>query len=293
MSRAAWYAALAERAAAEGFFEPLGRDHAAVFVNAGDTLLVTFESRQGIQGLSPTGEPLGFEMVRATGWSHLALISEGDTWFRDPELYDLFDRLGDDGFFDTFARVVFYGAGPCGYAAAAFSVAAPGAVVVAVSPQATLDPRLSGWDDRFFEHRAGDFTSRYGYAPEMLDAAAGAFVLYDPREPLDAMHAALFHGPGRTLLRLPFFGDAPQTELLEMGLLFRILARAGAGKLDAGIFARMLRARRDHPPYLRNLLARLELEERVGLIEMLCRNVTARLHAPRFQRRLDDLRAAG
>ena len=34
-------------------------------------------------------------------------------------------------------------------------------------------------------------TSRYGYAPDMLDAAHRGWVLYDPRERLDAMHSAL------------------------------------------------------------------------------------------------------
>jgi hypothetical protein len=50
------------------------------------------------------------------------------------------------GFFDDFDQVVFYGAGQCGYAAAAFSVATPGATVVAIQPQATLDPRVTEWD---------------------------------------------------------------------------------------------------------------------------------------------------
>jgi hypothetical protein len=42
----------------------------------------------------------------------------------------------DDGFFDEFEQVIFYGSGSSGYAAAAFSVAAPGATVIAVQPQA-------------------------------------------------------------------------------------------------------------------------------------------------------------
>ena len=108
------------------------------------------------------------------------MVAEGQSWFRDPAVFAYFDRLVDDGFFDEFERVIFYGAGPCGYAAAAYSVAAPGATVVAVQPQATLDPRMTEWDDRFVEMRRTSFTDRYGYAPDMLDAADQAFVLYDP-----------------------------------------------------------------------------------------------------------------
>ena len=97
-----------------------------------------------------------------------------------------------DKFFDDFDQVVFYGAGPRGYAAAAFSVAAPGATIVALQPQATLDPRVTEWDDRHLKIRRTHFTSLYGYAPDMLDAAKQAYVIYDPYERLDAAHAAMF-----------------------------------------------------------------------------------------------------
>lgn len=63
-------------------------------------------------------------MVKTRQWSSLSLISEGDTWFRDPAVYRYFDRLVDDRFFEGFDEVLFFGAGPCGYAAAAFSVCA-------------------------------------------------------------------------------------------------------------------------------------------------------------------------
>ena len=41
-----------------------------------------------------------------------------------------------------------------------------------MQPQATLDPRVAEWDDRFLHMRRTDFTDRYGYAPDMLDAAS-------------------------------------------------------------------------------------------------------------------------
>ena len=48
----------------------------------------------------------------------------------------------------------------------------------------------------------------------------------------------------------------------------------------------MMRARRDHPPYLRNLLASLDGDGREMLALALAQNVTSRMHAPRFTRRL-------
>lgn len=291
LSRREWLAALRDIGTQMGFSEPLGPDHAGVFVEAGDTLLVSFESVSGIETLSDTRTPIGFEMVSARDWSVLSVLCHRETWFRAPELYDFFDQLQDDGFFDDFETVIFYGAGPCGYAAAAYSVAAPGAKVLLVQPQATLDPRVTEWDDRFPEMRSVDFTSRYGYAPDMLDAADAGYVLYDPREPLDAMHAALFRRPNVTRFRMPSMGSAIQGDLLGMGILEPMLDAVAEDRLDAAEFAQLYRARREHSAYLRRLMYHVDRKSRFGLTRMLCENVVQRLNFPRFRRRLNGLKA--
>ena len=179
------------------------------------------------------------------GWSSLSVMSDGQSWFRDREVYAYFDDLIDDGFFEEFDNVVFYGAGPCGYAAAAYSIAAPGARVLALQPQATLDPRVAEWDERFIRQRRLDFTSRYGYAPDMIDAAQEAFVIYDPEELEDAMHAALFTRPNVHKLRLRHAGGALQFSLRNMKILSRLIALGGTGRLTPEIFAKLARARRE------------------------------------------------
>ncbi len=194
----------------------------------------------------------------------------------------------DDGFFDEFDRVIFLGAGPCGYAAAAYSVTAPGATVIALAPQATLTPERAGWDTRFAEARRLDFTSRYGYAPEMCEAAAQAFVLYDPAEAEDAMHGALFAAAGATPVRTRHTGPALADLLEASGALGRIVAAAAEGRLDAPALARALRARRDHLPWLRRLLSELEARGQPARVKRLCSHVLARgRRAPRFRRALD------
>ena len=286
-----WLRAVEAVAEEDGYFQPLGNRHFSAFIERDTTLLVTFETYQGMHALSDKAQPLGWDMVRNHDWSHLCIASDGDTWFRAEEIYAYMDRLIDDGFFDEFDQVLFYGAGPCGYAAAAYSVAAPGAAVVAIQPQATLDPRITEWDDRFTDMRICDFTTRYGYAPDMLDAAARVFVLYDPKETLDAMHAALFTRPNVTKLRMPRMGDALQTDLLELDQLDPLLQAAAEGTLDTARFAELYRARRDYLPYLRNLAQALASQGREPLLEALYANVTARMNAPRFARRLERIRA--
>ncbi len=286
----AWREQLAKIGEDVGFFEPLGPRHHALFDERGDTLLVAFETYAGISALHEDARPVALDVAEAEEWSLLSVVSKNDTWFRDEAVYAFFDQLTDDGFFDDFDRVVFYGAGPCGYAAAAFSVSAPGATVVAAQPQATLDPRLTGWDERFTEYRRMTFTDRYGYAPDMIDAALRAYVLYDPRETLDAMHSALFHRDGVTRLPMPFMGSGLQGALLEMDILQPVLSAAADGTLDTLSFAKLMRARRDNGPYLRKLLAKVEADQRLELVRLLCENVAARKSAPRFRRRLRALR---
>jgi hypothetical protein len=291
-----WLSELAAVAQENGFFRSLGSKHFSAFVQRGDTLVVTFETIEGMRSLSPRAEPMGWKLVREQGWSHLCIASNGDTWFRDTHVYGQFDQLIDDGFFDQFETIVFYGAGPGGYAAAAFSVAAPGSQVVMIQPQATLDPRVTEWDTRFPHMRRTEFTSRYAYAPDMLDACEKSFVLFDPTEHLDGMHAALFIQAGATPLAMRNAGNELQTALMRMKILFPLLTKAADHTLNRETFAKMYRARRKNRTYLRRLLFILDAKGRDELTYLLLKNVSSRMRAPLFSRRLAKLekkRAAG
>ncbi|SLN52150.1 hypothetical protein PEL8287_02733 [Roseovarius litorisediminis] len=277
-----WLEALSDIIDEDGYVETLGDKHVAAFLEEKQTLLVTFDTHKRVRAQSEIAHPLGWTMVRALGWSHLALVSNGDTWFRNERVYAYFDRLVDDGFFDEFDQVIFYGAGPCGYAAAAFSVVAPGAKVLVLQPQATLDPRLTEWDDRFLRMRRTAFDDRYGYAPDMLEAAAQAFVLYDPEVELDAMHAALFYRPHIERIRTRFLGPRLDEALIRMQLLPRLLAQLSADKLTPLSLARLLRERHKDPEYQTNLLRRLTIDDRSLLTSILCRKVLQQRDEPKF-----------
>ena len=288
-TQAEWLARLQDIGDELGYFERLGKRHAAFFTDDSPILLVTFETIGAIRGATEGQMPLGFRIARANGWSHLSIIADGETWYRDPALYGYFDRLVDDAFFEDFDRVVFYGAGQGGYAAAAYSVTAPGATVVAAQPIATLDPSVTEWDDRFKEHRRLNFTDRYGYAPDMIDGAAEVFVVYDPEEPLDAMQAALFTRPFVTKLRCRNLGEAIEPALQHMDILAPVLAEACRGILTPQSFYRLYRARHGYRPYLRTLMERAESQGRLLLAALVARQVATHMDAPRFRRKLRDL----
>ncbi len=289
LTDAEWRDALRDIAQTDGYFSSLGRNHAAVFVERShETLFVSFETLFGIRSISESGLPLAFDVSENRNWSHLTLISEKQDWFREETIYEYFDRLVDYGFFEEFDNVIFYGAGMCGYAAAALSVAAPGATVILISPQATLDRPLSQWDTRFPISRRLEFKSRYGYAPEMLEAAQNAFVLYDPDDSEDAMHASLFRGSNVHHHRYRRgSAGAIDADLRAMALISHFVRFAETNELTPARLAKLMRARKMHVPYLRALLARVLAEDRPALTAMLCRAVLAKQSIPRFARHLE------
>lgn len=290
LDRDDWLSALADMGEETGHFERMGPQHADLFIDAGRTLLVTFETMEAARA-RPGARPRGMDIAAAHGWSALACLSDGDTWFRDRAVWGTFDRLSDDGFFEDFERVLFFGAGSCGYAAATLSVAAPGARVLAIRPQATLTPTLAGWDRRFPATRRTDFTSRYGYGPDMIDAAAQVDIVFDPMIAPDAIHAALFTRANVRTHRCTWAGPRTEVALDQLNLVTPLIEAAMAGELTHAAFGRLWRARRGSPAYLRLLLKRLEAANRPGLLRRLCAYGITTRDRQVFARKLDELAA--
>jgi hypothetical protein len=288
--RASWLRAIDDIGEEAGYFQTLGARHWAYFVDDSPTLLVTFQTVDAIRA-NATQLPSGDAIARKHGWSHLCIIADGDTWYRDPAVYRFFDRQVDDAFFEDFDSVVFYGAGMGGYGACAFSVTAPGATVLAISPRATLDPARAGWDKRDRAQRRLDFQSRYGYGPDMTEGAGQVFVAYDPEFAPDAMHAALYHRRWVTDLHTHHLNDQVETGLAQMGILTPMIEAAATGKLSPKSFARLWRARRKFAPYLKTLLIKAKSSQHPSREFHICNNATRRLNAPAFRQRLAELEA--
>lgn len=279
---------LEELTAEEGHFEPVGTRHWALFEDAGTTLLVTFEQIDTIIA-SESVMPWGHSFARERGWSHLCLIADGDTYYRDGAVYRHFDRLVDDAFFEDFDRVLFYGHGHGAHAACAFAVASPGAHVLALNPRAALAGREVAWDRRNLAARRLDFTSRYGYAPDMLEGASKVVVVHDLTVREEAMQSALFRAPWVTRLSAPLMGERIEWALRHMGVLPQMIDAAMEGRLTHALYAGLWRKRRAFSPYLRALLEKAEGAKRRTLAIAICQSVTRRLKAPHFARRLAKL----
>ncbi len=205
-TRAEWLSHLGQIGAQHGFFERLGPDHLALFVQEGDVLVVSFDKAGRVFAQADDGMPLGFAAVKRRQWSLLNIMALRETGFRDEDLFDFFDGLSQQGFFDSFEQVIFLGFGAlCGHAACSYSAAAPGSHVLATNPAATLLAERAGFDRRFRHLRGRDF-SRYGDAPAALSTAGRAVIVYDPTDAPSAAHAGQFRGDAITQIPLRFAG---------------------------------------------------------------------------------------
>ncbi len=279
------------------FVRAVGDGHWAAFAEGSETLVVTFETVDDIANGADPDLPRAHALRDAFGWSALSLIAAKTDWFRADVVFELFDELTEKGLFDAFERVLFFGAGTSAHAACAYSVASPGATVFAIAPQATLTPARSGSDARYPQARVLDFTSRYGYAPDMLDGADEAHVFYDPAVVADAAHAAQFNRPHIRHHPLRHFGDTPQAMLEEGGMLHGLFALYDEDNLTPARIARTLRARRTTRSYLLELTRVLSARKRDYLNAIVCNNVADRMGAPRFRKRAlqiaEELNKAG
>lgn len=268
-----------------GWQRQIDDEHWASFVRRGPTLLVSFESAADTLA-RPGGLPLGIDFVEDKGWSLLHIVAEGETGFRSSAMFDFLDALSEDETLQAYERTVFYGAGLGGFAACAYSVVLPGARVVAFAPRATLDPRHAPWDSRDRALRRRDVCGRYADAPALAEAAIQVFVLYDPHDAPDAMHASLYSASNTTRLACPFCGPQPEEVLQKIDILHALIEQAAQDRLDALAFARLFRARRQSGIYLRNMLLALDGRDKPVMTARLCRHVLERQRAPAFRKRL-------
>jgi hypothetical protein len=283
--------AIARRLAGDGgFYRPGPEGHSFLYVPRGDdTLVVTFDNLDITMTKREDRRPWGYGFIEAQGWSMLGVLAGGWTWYREPWVSAQFDALRDEGFFKRFRRVVFYGASMGGYAACAFCPAAPGADVVAISPQSTVDKSVVPWETRYKVVWDRDFSGPYGDAAEVSKAARRVSLIYDPYEPLDAGHAARFTHDNVQHLRAPLLGHRLGTSLQQMGILSPIILGALSGELDEMAYYRLLRARRDAPRYQRELFNRAVAHGHKALARRLGEWVLARGANPAVRRGLRKL----
>ncbi|MEM6593707.1 MAG: hypothetical protein AAF672_02885 [Pseudomonadota bacterium] len=240
-----WYREIYPAGVSDGWFHKFG-DYSCSFVaRSRRQLVVSFDNLSQAGNDAYAREPWAQKFCADRGFSHLGVYAQTPTWFRDAALIERLEQLRDDGFFAGFERVAFVGTSMGGFGALAFSSLAPGATVVAFSPQTTLDPLKVPWERRFANGKAADWSLPFSDAALETASAKRVYLVYDPFHEGDRGHVARLSGAN--LVHLKGFGIGHKSALVlnRMEALKRVMDEGISGKLDPRAFYSMIRARKD------------------------------------------------
>lgn len=248
-----WYGEIYPDGPRNGFFHSWA-DHAALFVKRSDErLLISFDDPQNQNRIPCDLDGWSSALARTRGWSHLVIQSQRPCWYRDQNLINLFQSLGAERFFDGFGNVSLVGTFMGGFGALAFAGFVPGATVVAIDPQSTLDPGAAPWDTRFSDSASLNWMLPFSDAAVGVGEAGKAYVIYDPFLATSQRHIDRL--PQERLIRLKAFGCGEKVAavLKRIGMFDTLLERAIMGKLQASEFYPAIRGRKDVYAYSRSL----------------------------------------
>jgi hypothetical protein len=254
------------RAAGEAGFYAEDRDFGLIFVpRSAETLIVSFDNLSSVKDRSLTRGPWGDTFWRRNGWSCLGILSFAPNWYRDRVLFTRLEALAARGFFRKFARVVFTGTSMGGFGALTFAGLAPGATVVALSPQSTLSRALVPWERRFPRGRAQDWSGPYADAAEGAATAGVVWLIRDSFSADDERHALRLQSGNIRHLRAFFAGHKTALFLRRADILKPVMAGAIAGTLSEAEFYRLMRARKTRPWYVNELFGQAVARDRADL----------------------------
>ena len=216
-------------------------------------LVVTFDNLAEMGDTSLMRGPWSYDFFAERGCSVMGVMARRGIWFRDPALISYLASLSKGGFFKQFERVLFTGNSMGGFGALAFSRLAPGADVLAFSPQTSLDKALVPWETRFEKSWSADWTLPHSDAAEGLESAGAVTVIYDPVFELDKRHVDRITAPNVTKLTAWYASHKSPVFLRRLDMLREVSEAALERALTPELFYASYRRRKDTPWY-RNAL---------------------------------------
>lgn len=194
-----------ENADPTGAFRVL-RDTAFFWFEPGNAhLIVTFDNLATLDHPYPR-LPWLHRPTKALGYSILGVQSHAKDWFRQETAPQMIADLQATGFFNGFQSISFIGASMGGFAALNFAPLVPGARVLALSPQSTMNRDIAPFDQRFgWAIRNSNWTRpAYLDAVDAVPSIRSVSLLYDPYTYEDNLHAHRLNAPNVQLIKLPY-----------------------------------------------------------------------------------------
>ncbi|MEI4234398.1 glycosyltransferase family 2 protein [Roseovarius sp. D22-M7] len=242
-----WLDELRPGGSGEGFVDK-GVRHSLMLLRRPSTrMLVTFDNLSNVGDTDVMREPWGFRFAQENGLTHLGVMAHVGDWYRDADLIARLTRLRDGGIFAEFDRVVFAGVSMGGYAALAFGSLVPGAHVIAINPQTTLDPDLVPWETRYESGRRQDWTLPLSDAAALTADLGRVNLFHDPYHALDQKHVDRLRGDNLRVFNCRHSSHKTAVFLRKIGALKPLMQHCIFDELTQPAFHRLYRARRDLP----------------------------------------------
>lgn len=260
-----------------GFVEKNLR-HSLMFIKRPSTrLLITFDNLSNVGDASLEREPWAFKFAQDNGLSHLGVMAHVSDWYRDADLIARFERLVAGGFFENYDRVTFAGVSMGGYAAIAFGSMVPGAHVIAINPQSTLDPELVPWETRYENGRRQDWTLPLADAAALTGKLGRVNIFYDPYHELDQQHIDRFTGENIHTYCCWFSAHKTAVFLRKIEALKPVMQHCIFDELTKPVFYQLYRKRRNLPWYRGSVAAYFSDKGRDSMAERFSQQFRARL----------------
>lgn len=198
--------------------------------------VVTFDNYGIGHGFDRPG--FGQEFLRSAGISAIHVMGVREDWYQYPDMAAAMQAVRQA--VSGAERVMTYGSSMGGYAALRFADAAGANAVLALSPQYSIDPRKTPFEQRWLQD-----SQRIRWLPEIdgrIACRARPVVVFDPSKE-DGRHIALIQRDIDIVpIRLHHVSHPATTYLGEVGVLKELVLQTLSGELEAATFA--LKARR-------------------------------------------------
>jgi len=244
-----WFDDLRPGAEGEGFLIKTLRHSLLCAQRKSDRLLVTFDNLSNVNDDKTEREPWAYKFAQDEGLAHLGIMAHVSDWYRDAALMERFEKMAAGGFFEGYKRVIFAGVSMGGYAALAYSSYAPGAHVIAVNPQSTLDSSLVPWETRYENGRRQDWALPLADAAAVTGSAERVNIFYDPYHALDQKHVDRFSGDNIRIFKCWFSQHKTAVFLRKIDALKPVMRHVIFDELTEKDFYQLYRARRNLPWY--------------------------------------------
>ncbi|MDQ0303558.1 alpha/beta hydrolase family protein [Ancylobacter polymorphus] len=188
-----------------------------------DVVFVTFEPKLLVR--PPERSGFGEAFFAKRGYTAYHVRCRGNDWYHYPDMEAGLAALRAD--IPPATRVVLYGSSMGGYAALRFSNWLRADAVIALAPQASVDPTRVGWEKRWAPETSVLIWDRLPPHPN-----AACYVVYDPFD-ADRRHVAILRREAALVPLHSYFSGHHVTEyLMESGLLESLLVSVARGEFD-------------------------------------------------------------